>query len=298
MNQILFLGAGEIGTALAHVVQNRGHLEMWDKDPKRASGSNPLEQSVPLADIIFLCIPSWAVREVLATIVPFLRPKTILISLAKGMEEKTLKTMDVLLEESLPRLQPFALLGGPLLAEELMADLPGIGVVASSFPVIVEKLRPLFEGSSLRLEYTNDVHTVALMAVLKNVYAIGLGIAEGLNWGWNGKGWLAVQATQEMQGIIDVLGGRKEDVYNSAGMGDFFATAMSPNSRNRESGREIGLTGACTLPGEGCHSLPLLLSLLGETASQFPFLFSLDRIITKHENPKGVFYDFFRKTDI
>ncbi len=293
MQNILIIGAGEIGTALAHVIGSRAHIEMWDKDAQRASNGRPLEESVPEALVVFICVPSWVVRDLMARIVPILHPEAVLISLAKGIEEKTLKTMDAVLEECLTAGQKFGVLGGPLLAEELMADLPGVGALASKEQATFDVVAPLFHGSSIRLEYTDDPHGVAVAAVLKNVYAVGLGVADGLGWGWNGKGWLAAQALREMKGIMETLGADRRVVDGSAGAGDFLATAMSPDSRNRETGREIAVSGSCKIPSEGCHSVPSVLALAKGQLDRLPFLCALDRIITKHENANDVFQDLF-----
>ena len=132
MKKVLFIGAGEIGTALARVIGSRANVEMWDKNPERAPGMRTLEENIPEASVIFLCVPSWTVRELLVRIASLLRPETVVVSLAKGIEENTLLTMDAVLNESLPANQRLGILGGPLLAEELMTGLPGIGVFASS----------------------------------------------------------------------------------------------------------------------------------------------------------------------
>ncbi|MEK7665382.1 MAG: hypothetical protein AAB337_00695 [Patescibacteria group bacterium] len=293
MQDALFIGAGEIGTALANVVKGRANVVMWDKNPELVSGMKSLEENVLGSSVIFICVPSWAVRDLLIRIAPFLRHEAIVVSLAKGIEEKTLKTMEVVLEESLPSNQKFGILGGPLLAEEIMDGLPGIGVFASKSHQAFVEISAIFDHSNIRLEYNDDPHTVALVAVLKNVYAVGLGIAEGLGWGWNGKGWLAAQAMREMRDLVEILDGERSRVDGSSGAGDFLATAMSPNSSNRGAGLEIAQSGTCKVPSEGCRSMPSLLSLLHENISQFPLLFSINRVIIKDENSKNVFQDLF-----
>lgn len=293
MQQILFIGGGEIGAALAHVIGDRANIDIWDKDPKRASGTKPLEERVPDASVVFLCVPSWVCRDVLVRAAPLLRPDAVVVSLAKGIEADTLKTMDAVLEETLPSGQRCGILGGPLLAEELLADLPGIAVFASKDPSATAEIAPLFDGSRVRLEHCDDPRGVALVAVLKNVYAVGLGIADGLGWGWNGKGWLAAQAMREMKDIVGMLKDDATMVDGPAGAGDFLATAMSPDSRNREAGREIARSGSCASPGEGCRSISSVLTLVGARLDRLPFLRALDRILNAHENSSAVFQDLF-----
>lgn len=293
MKSILFIGAGEIGSALAKVIGDKASVEMWDRHPDKAPDMKPLEETVPKADVVFLCVPSWVVREALEGISHLFRPNAIVVSLAKGIEKDTLKTMDVVIGESVPTGQRIGILGGPLLAEELVADQPGIGVFASKSQAAFEEVATLFDGSNVRLEFVDDPHAVALVSVLKNVYAVGLGVADGLGWGWNAKGWIAAKALGEMRDIVEALGSGSNVVYGSAGAGDFLATAMSPDSRNRTTGREIALTGECKEPSEGCRSVEPVLAMLGDSVGDFALLLSLDRIINKHENPKTVFQDLF-----
>ena len=297
MTQVTFIGIGEIGSALMHVIGERAEIRAWDKDVSKMAGKPlTMEEALKGADIVFICVPSWVVREVSKEISQFINKKTIIVSLAKGLEEKTLKTMDAVLEECLPSGQPFGVLGGPILAEELMADLPGVGVLGAKDQIVFSNLQPLFQGSSVRLESVSDAQTVALASVLKNIYAVGLGIAEGLGWGWNGKGWLAAKAMVEMNIIVRLLGGDERIIAGAAGGGDFLATAMSPDSRNRETGREIAIAGECVKTSEGCHSIVPVLQLVNDSKQHLPFLLSLDRIINQHEKPKKVFEELLRSS--
>ncbi len=295
MTRVVFIGAGKIGKALAHVIGPRAEIEMWDKDPNQVPGEmKTLEEIAPSADVIFLCVPSWTVREVSERLAPLTKKNAIIIALSKGLEEGTLKTMDAVMRETFSAEQHIAFLGGPLLSDELLADMHGVGVLASGGDkTAFDAVRPLFNGTNLRLEYASDIRTVALMSVLKNIYALGLGIAEGLDWGWNGKGWLAGRALEEMTGIIRTLDGDAQIVAGSAGAGDFLATSMSPTSRNRTTGQEIARTGTGKTPSEGSHSLPRVLALLDKNAARFPLLLALDRIVTKQESARETFEELF-----
>ncbi len=284
------VGAGEIGQALARAMRDVT-VDCWDVQPERCTFKGALEDRVPGADVVFICTPAAVVRAVAAQIAPRLTKDTVVLCLSKGVEGENLATMDVVLAESLPRRQRFALLGGPLLAEELDAGKPGVGVFASASKTAFAVVAPLFVGGSVRLEYSKDVRAVAFAGVLKNVYAVALGVAEGLGWGWNGKGWLATKCLAEFDGVLRVLDGRSGVAMSAAGAGDFLATAMSPDSRNREAGRQIALTGVCTSPGEGCKTLPFLLRRLGNKSKRFPILEALRRIVIGGEDAQEAFED-------
>ncbi len=290
MSQVLFIGAGKIGTALAHVINDRAAIDLWDQDPTQAPNMKPLVESVPLADVIFLCTPSWTIRAIIEQIIPFLRPITVIVLLAKGLEAETQNTMDTVLANLLPAVQPWGLLGGPLLADELTDELPSIGVFASASRPTYLEINKLFLGTNVRLEYSTDPHTIALAAVLKNIYAVILGLAAGLGWGYNGQGWLAARALTEITNIIQQLNGDAILVAGSAGAGDFLATAMSPDSHNRTAGIEIAKTGRCITTNEGCRSLPPIIALLNNQLDQFPLLFALDQIVNQHAAAAAIFH--------
>ena len=295
MKQVTFVGYGKIGSALAHLMGNRARVCAWDKDPKKIIGGvQSMEEAVQEADVIFLCVPSWVIRDVANELSELISKQTVVICLAKGLEVGTQKTMDVVLQESLKPDQPSGVMGGPLLADELLMDLPGVGVVGAKDRFVFEAIEPLFAGSTLCLEYMNDSTAVALASVLKNIYAVALGIAEGLGWGWNGKGWLAARGLEEMTDIIEQLHGDVFVVRGSSGAGDFLATAMSPSSFNRETGRKIAQTGECKTPSEGCRAIESVLALLGSARPNLPILFALDRIINQHEHPNDVFQTLLR----
>ncbi len=294
---VLFIGAGAIGRALGHVIQTKAQVDYWDANPSAAPEARPLEETVPQSDFVFLCVPSWAVRSASERIAPLLGRETVVVCLAKGIEKETYKTMDQVMSEVLPTGQPLAVLGGPLLAKELLAGVHGVGVFACEQAAWCERAFALFEGTVMRIECDNAPTSVAWAAVLKNIYAVGLGIAEGLGWGWNAKGWLAGCSLEEMERVIAVLGGDARVVAHSAGAGDFLATAMSPDSRNRTAGHEIALTGSCQTPSEGCRSLPLLLTHLGNHAESFPILHAIDSILTQGVSAQVAFDELFASRD-
>ena len=197
-NKILIIGAGEIGTALAEVLKNKAVVDLWDYDLSRVPDQKPLEQTVPAADYIFLCVPSQAMRPVVLNIKKMLNKKTGLVCLSKGVELKTKKIMPEVLKEILPVGQPFAMLGGPMLAGELKTKKPGVAVLASKNLKVFINLQKIFSDSIVRLEITTDIVGTAWSGVLKNVYAMALGMADGLGWGANAQAWLLSECLTEM----------------------------------------------------------------------------------------------------
>ena len=282
---IVIIGAGEIGQAISKVLQPKGfNINLWDKDPAKIPGQKNLEETVPGAHFLFLCVPSWALRAASVSLVKLLSPKTIVIALSKGIEESTLKTPDLVLEEILPVGQNFAMLGGAMLAEELLLGQSGMGIIGAKKKSVYAKIAKLFAETNLHLEFSSDRHGVSVASILKNIYAMLLGIADGLNWSGNAKGWLVSKSLQEMLILAKELGVKKETILGTAGLCDFVATGFSQYSRNRQVGTEIVEKGVCVVKGEGIVSLPSLVKLIKTDLQSLPLLSILQNIILEKRN--------------
>ena len=235
---------------------------------------------IPSADFVFLCVPSWAIRSVLSEAVSALRPTSVVVSFSKGMDAaRGQKTTGELLPELLPKLQPFVVVGGPMLAAEIAAGKNAAAVFASPFVVAAKRVADLFRAPIFAVEVSSDAASVSLAGVLKNIYAIGFGIADGLELDGNAKGWIAARAVNEMLAIAELFGADKKIILGTAGLADFIATAYSPYSRNREVGDEIVKSGKCNLKGEGTASILPLLVRLGAHASEFALLNVIKSIV-------------------
>jgi glycerol-3-phosphate dehydrogenase (NAD(P)+) len=264
--RVVMLGAGKIGSAIGRTLAKNGvRVAYWDALPGKVRGQKPLAEIVPRASGLFLCLPSWCLREAAQSVAPLLRRGAFVVSVSKGLERGTQLASDAVLHQVLPEGAPFVYLGGPLLADELLKGQPGVGVAASADPAALRKMRALFAGTRLKIETTDDVAGTVWSAILKNVYAIGLGMTEGLGWGANARGWFTAKAVAEAGGILEDLGGRRETFHDTAGVGDFVATGFSPHSRRAmgqegESGfreRRPGLpAGAARAPRRPRQALP------------------------------------------
>ena len=290
MKKIAIIGAGRIGNALEKILAKAGNsVSKWDKDPQRC-GSGDISSVVSGADFLFLCVPSWGFREAVESVKPDFDPKTIIVSLTKGIEETSFKTADALLEEILPKNQAYLILGGPLIAENIAKDEIGIGVASSKKKRDFESLAKLFNGTNIFLEYSPNPASVALAGVLKNIYATLAGIAEGIGMNGNFSGYLVSKSIQEMAKISLALCGEKETALGTSGVGDFIATSFSENSKNRSSGIEIAKSNPIP-KSEGIVSLPLLNKKLGKDAKDFKLLFALTDIIENKKDPKTALMD-------
>lgn len=297
-NKITIVGNGNIGQAIFYLLQKSKNakkykLEIFDKDIKKNKSKKSLEECVSGADFIFLCIPSWVEEEALKEMSDIIDKNTILVSLSKGINMATKKSVDGLIESDIKNAK-YALLSGPMFAEEIKKNMPSFAVLATSDKKNYRKISSLFAGTTLRLEYSKEVHSVAISAVLKNIYTLLFGIIDSFKDSNNLKGFLATKSLYEMSEIMKRLGLKEKVVYEISGLGDFIATAESHYSRNRKVGIEIYKKGKAISKSEGLVSLFPFLKILGKKSKNLPLLSLLERIIISKKDPKKEMEKFFK----
>jgi glycerol-3-phosphate dehydrogenase (NAD(P)+) len=294
--QVLIFGAGALGQALGKLIpKDHAQVAFWDLDESRCPGGRqPLETSVPASDYIFLCIPSWAMRAAVAQFAALVRPTTVVVSLAKGLESPTAKTMFEVCTEVLPPNQPVAVMGGAMLAHEIGSGLPGMAVVASADDAVAANMLALLKGSALQITWTSDARSVALAGMLKNVFAIMLGIGDGLGLGSNTRGWLFAQAVKEMLEIGKLLQADQQTLLSVAGIGDLVATGLSSQSKNHTAGVQLAQQGRTAIECEGIMSFPSLLQLVGERPN-LRLVSALEAILVRNQNVRITVQDLIYK---
>lgn len=295
LRKVAIIGAGRLGSSLARLFRRSGAtVALWDQDATKVPRQKPLAEVVSSADAVFFCVPSFALDDVLKSVKGMLRKGCVIVSPIKGIDHETGDTTVEVVAKFLPG-QPFAMLGGPLIAEELDKDLGGTAAIASRDMKAARRVGSLFAGAGVNVVYSTDVHGVAMAGVLKNAYALSLGIAEGLGWGMNLKGSLMTQALFEMQMFLFATGGRPETATGAAGLGDLIATGFSRNSRNHGVGVQLAKGKNPAFKGEGGLSLPSLLALIKrkkKSLAAFPLLVATADVVAKRSTARKAFRNF------
>lgn len=291
--KIAVIGAGRIGLAVAKLLRKGGHtVRIWDKDASRMRPRMAIAEAVSGAQFVFLCVPSWGLREVLRGMRSHSSARQIFIAFTKGIEKNTgMFPYDVLRAE-FPK-NDCAVIGGPFLAEELNRALYGVGVVGTPKRSVFLKIEKIFRGTPAKFVHSSDARGVSVAGVLKNIYAVGLGIADGLMWGENAKGWLSAELGEEMVRAGVFLGAKRETMAR-AGMADFLASGWSPYSRNRGTGEAILRHRMKSTASEGIASYPSARVLLAPKARLFPYFSHLAAVVGGRENARLVFEKFLR----
>lgn len=261
---IAVLGAGSWGTALAVHLASKGYLvKLWAHSPKFARSIEAKRENkqylpgvsfpptievlseLPIAleraEIVVFSVPSQAVREVVVKARPFISGGCYLVNTAKGLENDTYLRLSQVFFEELPQYQErLVVLSGPSHAEEVGQGLPTAVVVASDSLEAAQYLQDIFMSPDFRVYTNSDLVGVELGGALKNIIALGAGIAEGLGYGDNTKSALITRGLTEIARLGVKLGANPLTFLGLTGVGDLIVTAMSTHSRNRRAGILIG----------------------------------------------------------
>ncbi len=236
--RVAVLGCGSWGTTVAHLAAHQAPTVLWARRPEQADEVNADRTNTTY-------LPGYRLHEDLRATAdleeaaPFVRPWVPVMSLTKGIEQGTKNRMTEIIGQVLPG-HPAAVLTGPNLAKEILAGDAAAAVVATPDPVVADTLRLLFNMNLFRV-YTNpDVVGCEVAGALKNVVAIAAGMADGLGAGDNTKATVITRGLAELSRLGVAMGGEFETFSGLAGMGDLIATCMSPQSRNRHVGEQLG----------------------------------------------------------
>jgi glycerol-3-phosphate dehydrogenase (NAD(P)+) len=267
------VGAGQLGKAVAKLLEGKEvEVRLWDLNPEAVPGERPLQNVLADVRFVFFCVPSGATRAAIAAALPYMKAGTVVVSFAKGVEPERGQTMAEMIPSFLPLEYPFAVAGGPMLADEILAGKDAVGVFASANADTLAEMKALLSGEHFRVETSTDPASVALAGVLKNIYAVAIGIADGLGASENDKGWIVSRALAEMQGIATRFGADPSVMCGTAGLGDLIATGSSARSCNRGVGEKLARGQELDMRGEGLTALPYIIGRLGDEAERFPLL--------------------------
>lgn len=261
MSKIAVLGSGGWGTALAVMSEKYGHeVTLWSPfkeeiEAIRSDGENKkllpgvkVPETICLtndiscardADLTILAVPSFAVRSTAKKLTPLLKPGQIVVDVAKGLEEDSLKRMSQVIEEELPQVKT-VVLSGPSHAEEVSREVPTAIVAASKHEDAAAKVQETLMNQNFRIYVNPDVIGVEIGASLKNVIALAAGVCDGLKLGDNTKAALMTRGITEMARLGVAMGGSAQTLAGLAGVGDLIVTCTSVHSRNRRAGIYIG----------------------------------------------------------
>lgn len=285
--RVAIIGAGAFGAALACVVARSGReVVLWgrDADALRAMAkTHRNERYLPgavlpegirfepdldhaaRADVIVLALPTQALRDGARRVKAHLRPGTVLVAAAKGIEQASGGFVTAVIREELPECGA-AVLSGPSFAIDIARGMPTAVTLAAPALADAERLAAALTGPGFRIYHSDDVLGVEIGGAAKNVLAIAAGIVMGAGLGDSARAALIARGFAELRRLAQALGARPETLMGLSGLGDLVLTASSPQSRNFSfgvalgQGRSVGEAAGGKL-AEGAFTAPALARL-------------------------------------
>ncbi len=209
--------------------------------PSKLAITDSVKKALSGAAAVLLVVPSQAMRQNVKIIAEHIEDSTLIISGAKGLEAGSAKRMsEVIAEEIRPGLKSnICVLSGPNLSQEILAGLPAATVIAAENESVARKAKKLMNIPNLCVFTNSDLIGVELGGAVKNIIALGAGIADGLGYGDNAKAALITRGLTEMTALGVALGANPLTFLGLAGLGDLAATCASSLSRNHFFGTEL-----------------------------------------------------------
>ncbi|MDE2604850.1 MAG: NAD(P)-dependent glycerol-3-phosphate dehydrogenase [Burkholderiales bacterium] len=259
---ILVLGAGAWGTALAISAGGRHRVTLWARDAAQAAAIAQARENahylpgfrlpagVSVAgpgagtpallaerhDLVIVATPMAGLRGMLAGLRDCSRP---VAWLCKGFEAPQNQPFGLLGHEVRAEVAPqlaAGVLSGPSFAQEVAQGRPTALVAASDAEVVRDALVAAFHGPAMRIYANEDLPGVEVGGAVKNVLAIATGLCDGLALGLNARAALITRGLAEITRLGLALGARAETFMGLSGLGDLVLTATGDLSRNRRVG--------------------------------------------------------------
>ncbi|KAM1253601.1 hypothetical protein ACFX2J_041461 [Malus domestica] len=318
-NKVVVLGGGSFATAMAsHVANRKSQMEVSilvrdaqvcqsinrnqcnrkyfpeHKLPENVIATTDAKAALLGADYCFHAVPVQFSSSFLEGIAEHVYPGLPFISVSKGLELNTLRTMSQIIPQALknPR-QPFIALSGPSFALELMNKLPTAMVVASKDKKLANAAQQLLACDYLRISTSSDVVGVEVAGALKNVLAIAAGIVDGMNLGNNCKTALVAQGCSEIRWLAMKMGAKPATITGLSGIGDIMLTCFVNLSRNRTVGVRLGsgeqlddILSSMNQVAEGVSTAGAVIALAQKYKVKMPVLTAVARIIDNELTPK------------
>jgi glycerol-3-phosphate dehydrogenase (NAD(P)+) len=307
MQRIGVIGAGAWGTALAIVARRAGRdVTLWALEPEVTTSINreysnaiylpgvTLDSAITatgdigraaVADIILLVVPAQFLRASCENLAPHIKAGTPVVICAKGIERESSALMTDVVAEALPE-AAMMVLSGPTFAREVASGLPTAITLAATDPDLGRRVATALSSPTFRPYLSDDVTGAEVGGAVKNVLAIGCGMADGKGLGANARAALLTRGLAEIVRLSLARGGRPETLMGLSGLGDLVLTATSSQSRNYSLGVALGegktleeVLGARRSVTEGVTTAEAVVSLATKLNVDMPICAAIDQVL-------------------
>ena len=259
------IGSGSWGTALVKILADNGHEVTWcvrneklahhiskrRHNPKYLSSvyfsTDQLELTTASsevfkkADAIVFAVPSAFLLDYVQADLSLINSNKTIVSAVKGMLTDENQLFNHWLKKNGLNEKQYVALMGPSHAEEVAAEKLSYLTFAGLDAKLTEEIAQAFKTPFVNTVLSNDVDGVQYAAVMKNIYALGAGIANGLGYGDNFQSVFIANAAGEMKKFLQTIAPNDSVNYAaSVYLGDLLVTCYSLFSRNRAFGNMVG----------------------------------------------------------
>lgn len=275
MKRITIIGAGMMGSALSFPARDNGHevrlvgthLDDEIINCVRENGFHPtlkrqlpegvkafqieeVKKAIEGSDLIIGGVSSFGVEWFTEEILPLIPDTIPVLSVTKGLQEGpdgSLLTFPHVMKSKLPIGSNLSLnaIGGPCTSYELADRRNSAVAFCGEDPAILVELKNLLQTSYYHISISTDIIGVECAVALKNAYALGVSLAVGMiekeegigcQQAYNPQAALFGQSIREMVRIIEMVGGKSDNI--AYGAGDLYVTIFG--GRTRKLGTLLG----------------------------------------------------------
>ncbi|MBW1679353.1 MAG: NAD(P)-dependent glycerol-3-phosphate dehydrogenase [Deltaproteobacteria bacterium] len=322
------IGAGSWGTTLATLLAYNGHkITIWvyEKElyenilkhrenhiylpnatiPDSVIPTQSFSEASQKKDLFVSAVPSHLVRPIITRCVPYLDCRTTIVSVSKGIENDTLKSISSILKDILPKnlFAQTAYLSGPSFAKEVAKQLPTAIVAASEHQDIAREVQKVFATPFFRVYTSNDVKGVELGGALKNVIALAAGCSDGLGFGHNTRAAIITRGLAEISRLGVDLGANPLTFSGLSGLGDLVLTCTGALSRNRSVGVKLGkgmfleeIIKSSKMVAEGIKTTKSAFQLAQQHGVEMPIVEQVYQILYHKKDPRKAVTDLMGRT--
>ena len=262
--KVAVLGAGAWGSSLAIILsKNIKNVSVWAREPEvvesvKKSRTNALflpdikipenvnftnepREAIEESELLVWGVPIQYLDSTAKKFAPFVKEGAIMINAGKGIEIGTWRRPSQVLKACVAQAGSCGSIMGPNIAFEVAKGKYAEAVVALQDRRSAEKAAEAFTTPTFNVRPTQDVVGVEVGAALKNIVALAAGFCDGMNLGANTKAIIMARGFQEIYRASASLGAWSDSfIKESAILGDVLTTCMSPDSRNRRTGEQLG----------------------------------------------------------
>ncbi len=265
VNKVAVLGAGAWGTSLAIILsKNVKEVSVWAREqevidsvtckctndmflpnikiPANVKFSSNEAEVLKGAKLVLWVVPIHFLAPTAKKFSAHIETGAIMLNAGKGIETNTWRRPSQILAQEVPQALAYGSIMGPNIAFEVAQGNYAEAVVALTSLDEAVVAAKLFNTDTFRVRPSNDVVGIEIGGALKNIVALAAGFCDGMKQGANTKAIVMARGFQEIYRAAAALGAWSDSfIKEPALLGDVLTTCMSPDSRNRRTGEQLGL---------------------------------------------------------